>query len=340
MLTATSIHPYLARRGFSAATVEACGWRIDRLTEDDSDKFPTGAIGCEVWRIPYPERPGRPEFVRVRFIHRDEADEWHKYRQPFNVDLDLYDPFGFLDLSPSGVLLIEGEANAAAVHEALPSQPVIGLPGISALKPALAVRLGGVANVVLWLDRDESDERKAKLAEQARQRAAGRLYEAGVKTVRAVGATGGQDANDVLLTHGREGAATAIRGLSGSLEPIPRPEPQPQPMARPRRFGPPNAFDEAVDGLRAIPAETYLTKLYNIEFRNGFGLCPWHDERTPSLHAGGKQNEAVYFCQGCSRGGDVFTAAGELWGIDSRDRDGFKELVGMLSAVFLGRVPA
>ncbi|MEA2496367.1 MAG: primase [Thermoleophilaceae bacterium] len=332
---------YLTDRGFSAETIEACGWRVDRLTDEDTDKFPASAVGCLVWRIPYSARPGRDEFVRVRFIEPEDAARWHRYRQPVDVDLDIFDPFGWIARTPRSLLLIEGEANCAAVHQAVPTQPVAGLPGISSLKPELAARLGEIETVVLWLDRDESDPKKANLAARARDRAAARLNDAGVQTVKVVGATGGKDANDLLMELGAEGMARRIRALARDLETLPKPEPAPAPMPRPR-VSPRSIFatdrDRARDELHEIPAEEYLTRLAGTEFRNGKGLCPFHSERTASLHAG-PQGAHLFHCFGCGASGDIFTAAGLLWDIDPKG-DGFKELLDLLAAEFLGWCPA
>ena len=47
------------------------------------------------------------------------------------------------------------------------------------------------------------------------------------------------------------------------------------------------------------------------------GLCPFHDERTPSFSVDPTQK--VYYCFGCQAGGDVFTFLDEKEGLDFRD---------------------
>ena len=50
--------------------------------------------------------------------------------------------------------------------------------------------------------------------------------------------------------------------------------------------------------------------------RDFLGLCPFHNERTPSFHV--SQERQSYHCFGCGRGGDVFTFVMETEGLDFR----------------------
>ena len=47
------------------------------------------------------------------------------------------------------------------------------------------------------------------------------------------------------------------------------------------------------------------------------GLCPFHDERTPSFSV--DPVEKLYYCFGCQVGGDVFTFLQEKDGLEFRD---------------------
>jgi DNA primase len=50
--------------------------------------------------------------------------------------------------------------------------------------------------------------------------------------------------------------------------------------------------------------------------RNYTGLCPFHDEKTPSFHV--SQERQNYHCYGCGKGGDIFTFVMETEGLDFR----------------------
>jgi hypothetical protein len=71
--------------------------------------------------------------------------------------------------------------------------------------------------------------------------------------------------------------------------------------------------------LRAIPTAEYVQRLAGLE-ANGEGnvSCPWHEDRTPSLHL---YPDGEWCCFGCKRGGTVFDFAGQLWGLDTKGRD-------------------
>ncbi|MBO0830257.1 MAG: DNA primase, partial [Streptosporangiales bacterium] len=44
------------------------------------------------------------------------------------------------------------------------------------------------------------------------------------------------------------------------------------------------------------------------------GLCPFHDEKTPSFHV--SPARGVYFCFGCQEGGDVITFVRKMEQLD------------------------
>ncbi|MFI4993824.1 MAG: DNA primase [Solirubrobacterales bacterium] len=71
---------------------------------------------------------------------------------------------------------------------------------------------------------------------------------------------------------------------------------------------------DAVDFVELVSVRTELR-------RNGpanyAGLCPFHDERSPSF--GIDPGQKVYYCFGCQASGDVFTFVQEAEGVDFKD---------------------
>ena len=68
---------------------------------------------------------------------------------------------------------------------------------------------------------------------------------------------------------------------------------------------------EAVDMVDLVGARTELRRAGADSYS---GLCPFHDERTPSF--GVKPSEKVYYCFGCQAAGDAFTFVMETEGLD------------------------
>ena len=68
---------------------------------------------------------------------------------------------------------------------------------------------------------------------------------------------------------------------------------------------------EAVDFLELVQARTELRRAGPARYE---GLCPFHDERTPSF--GIEPVQKVYHCFGCQASGDVFTFVQETEGVD------------------------
>ena len=77
---------------------------------------------------------------------------------------------------------------------------------------------------------------------------------------------------------------------------------------------------EAVDFLELVGARTELRRAGPNRYE---GLCPFHDERTPSF--GIDPVQKVYHCFGCQASGDVFTFVQETEGVD------FKEALELLA---------
>jgi DNA primase len=68
---------------------------------------------------------------------------------------------------------------------------------------------------------------------------------------------------------------------------------------------------DAVDFVELVQARTELRRAGPARYE---GLCPFHDERTPSF--GIDPSQKVYYCFGCQASGDVFTFVQETEGVD------------------------
>src|SRR5205807_4590101 len=68
---------------------------------------------------------------------------------------------------------------------------------------------------------------------------------------------------------------------------------------------------EAVDFVELVSARTQLRRAGPARYE---GLCPFHEERTPSF--GIDPVQKVYHCFGCQASGDVFTFVQETEGVD------------------------
>jgi DNA primase len=68
---------------------------------------------------------------------------------------------------------------------------------------------------------------------------------------------------------------------------------------------------DAVDMIELVSARTELRRAGPSSYE---GLCPFHDERTPSF--GIDPTKKVYYCFGCQASGDVFTFVQETEGLD------------------------
>jgi DNA primase len=84
---------------------------------------------------------------------------------------------------------------------------------------------------------------------------------------------------------------------------------------------------DSVDMIELVAARTELRRAGPSSYE---GLCPFHDERTPSF--GIDPAKKVYYCFGCQASGDVFTFVQETEGVDFR---GALELLAERSGVEL-----
>jgi DNA primase len=77
-----------------------------------------------------------------------------------------------------------------------------------------------------------------------------------------------------------------------------------------------NSRDRVRDTVDFVELVSTRTELRRAGPRSYEGLCPFHEERTPSF--GIDPTEKVYYCFGCQASGDVFTFVQETEGVDFR----------------------
>jgi CHC2 zinc finger len=66
----------------------------------------------------------------------------------------------------------------------------------------------------------------------------------------------------------------------------------------------------------------YVRELGGVDVgSDGKACCPFHEDRTPSLHAY-REPERGWYCYGCGVGGDIYTFAALLRGISQRELHG------------------
>lgn len=106
-----------------------------------------------------------------------------------------------------------------------------------------------------------------------------------------------------------------------------------RPAAVPR---PSTALLDASDPLRAIPATEYVPALLGVELpRDGKVCCPFHDDRTPSLHV--YDGGSGWYCFGCERGGSIIDLGAEIYSVEPRG-SGFHTIRRRLAADLLGAI--
>jgi DNA primase len=76
----------------------------------------------------------------------------------------------------------------------------------------------------------------------------------------------------------------------------------------------PGSRDRVRDAIDFVELVSTRTELRRAGPRSYEGLCPFHDERTPSFSV--EPMEKVYYCFGCQASGDVFTFVQETEGVD------------------------
>ena len=116
-----------------------------------------------------------------------------------------------------------------------------------------------------------------------------------------------------------------VAELDGRLPALPI-----EPEAADRRRWSPRAAGE--DLLLAVSPREYVERLTGAQVgRSGKVRCPFHEDRTPSLHVY-EDPQRGWYCFGCGRGGSIYDFAALLLGRGTRGED-FIELRRELAAI-------
>jgi hypothetical protein len=132
-----------------------------------------------------------------------------------------------------------------------------------------------------------------------------------------------------------DGTLTTLEAVTDGIATDPSP-----PAPAPRRPSPAAPARAGVDPLRALDPALYVGVLTGETVgRSRKVSCPFHEDRTPSLHA--YENAADgWYCFGCKRHGHtVYDLASQMWDLDTRGPS-FIELRARLYDLFLpGQIP-
>src|ERR1700683_3800926 len=101
-----------------------------------------------------------------------------------------------------------------------------------------------------------------------------------------------------------------------------------------RPIGPSSGGDGKTSVLQATDIVELIGRTVALKRRGKafVGLCPFHQEKTPSFHV--SQSKQFYYCYGCKKGGNAIDF------VMSRDRVEFKEALRILAEAANIELPA
>lgn len=74
-------------------------------------------------------------------------------------------------------------------------------------------------------------------------------------------------------------------------------------------------YNEISTQIKSSVTLSEICEKYGIELdRNGFAVCPFHTEKTPSLKV--YKNDKGFYCFGCGKGGDIIAFVQGYFGLD------------------------
>jgi hypothetical protein len=209
-------------------------------------------------------------------------DGKHQYNWPSGIPLRDTVPFMAQQGEDKTLVICEGESDALCFATNMVSMgdaTVIGVPGASAFPNEWAGLLAGYDELFIVPDGDE----------------AGRNFARRVCTMlprtKVVRLDDGLDLSDAMIGRGLEYVEQCVANA--------------KPMIIRDKIRTPSIQFKPVIGVDKSMLITFVLRDTRL-IRRGkelVGLCPFHDEKTPSFMVDPKKN--LYYCHGCGEGGDV-----------------------------------
>jgi DNA primase len=265
-------------------------------------------LGWNGWRITIPifDREGSLAFFKFARDPDDPRASPKMLASP-GSRVELYDWAEVL-AGPQAIVICEGEFDRLVLEtQGIPAVTSTG--GAGTFRPEWAKEFGSIPDVYICFDRDEAGRRGAR-------RVAALIPHAKIVELPEEVGEGG-DVTDFFVGLGLSHEDFA--GLLKEAKPSPAPDP------RPWRSNADSPWRQRIDALKRKVLIAEVVSRY-VALRGAgdylMGLCPFHDDHTPSLTVYPGTN--TFHCYGCGAHGDIITFVREI------ERLGFAEALDSL----------